>query len=268
MSEPITSTTTAPKLTFLQEAEKIEAEVGVWLDAKHLILLGLLIVALLGGVYLWESKRADVAETKAEAATLVANAAKEAGLSSATQNAANQEQAKEVEAALVAANTQLSTANAQLITSNVQLSTKLVTQQKTDAVLPPSGQAQRWAQLVPTAQVSVTSTGFAIDAAGGLSTILALETVQTNELEIENFKKEVANDTQELANSQLQLKAEQIAHQSDVANDQKQLVAAQDNLKKTQDQFTAYKHKARKNEIRAFFIGVFVGVIGGHAAGF
>ena len=45
-----------------------EAKIGVWLTAHHLILYIVLAVVLLGGVYLFVSKRADVADAKALAA--------------------------------------------------------------------------------------------------------------------------------------------------------------------------------------------------------
>ena len=76
MSAPATPLPTKPTLA---------QEVGIWLDPAHVVLVILLVVALLGGVYLWESKRAEVAEAKAEIATQVAEAAKQAALSSATK---------------------------------------------------------------------------------------------------------------------------------------------------------------------------------------
>ena len=261
------TTPTAPESTLAQEVATVEKKIGVWLDPAHIILVLLLIGALVGGAYLYESKRADVSDARAQIATQIAAAAQKTQADEAIQNAANQEQAKQVEAAMVAANQQLITANQQLVKANAQLSTQLATQKKVDAALPPSGQAQRWEQLVPQAQVSVTPTGFAIDPVGGLNTILALETVQTQGEQIKNFEAEVANDEKELANAQLSFKAEQAAHQSDLTNSQAKLIAAQDNLKKVNDDFTAYKHKARRNYIRAFFAGVIVGIIGGHAAG-
>src|ERR1700677_3117585 len=244
---PIVTTTTAKATpTIAKDIKVVEAKFAVLLDPKHLVLLGLLVIALLGGTYLWESKRADVAEAKAEVATQVAQVAREASASSAIQNAANQEQAKEVEAAMVAANQQLITANSQLTKANTQLASQLALQQKADAAMTPTQQSARWSQLVPTAVVTPTSVGFTIDANGGLLTIQDLEKINTDATTIANFEKEVANDEQEITNTQASLKAEQAAHQSDLANSQKQLTTAQDDLKQTKAEFVAYKHHARK----------------------
>lgn len=263
--------TPKPTETLVQEIEHGVAagakRIGLWLDPAHIILVIMLAFALLGGVYFFESKRADVAEAKAEVATQVLKVAQEAAASSAVQNAVQQEQSKAVEAAMAAANQQLITANSQLQNANKQLTNQLLTQQKTDATLPPSGQAQRWQQLVPQATVSVTPSGFSVDPVGGLATIQALEEIPVDRQTIANLTSEVSNDQKTIANDAVSLTAEKIAHASDVANDQKQLVASQDETKKVKDDFTVYKHKARKNIIKAFFIGVVVGVIGGHAAG-
>ena len=72
--------------------QKIVAEekaIGVWLNPTHIVLCVMLLFALLGGVYLFESKRADVAEAKAEAALVAAGGAFNAGGGSPTAAAAN-----------------------------------------------------------------------------------------------------------------------------------------------------------------------------------
>jgi hypothetical protein len=254
------STTTTGIAGVVKKAE-------LWLNPLHIILIMLLVGASLTGVYLYESKRADVAEAKAQAQGLVVEALKQAAAASAVQNAAQQAQSKATIEAMQAANAQLVTANQQLQSANAQLVTKLVTQQKKDATLPPSGQAQRWEQLVPQAQVSVTPTGFAIDSRGGLATIVALEEIPVDRQRIANFTKELADDEQEIANDIVSFNSEKAAHASDLANSQKQLAEANANTKKVQDDFNAYKHKARRNYIRWFLAGVIVGAVGAHAAG-
>ena len=250
--------------------QKIVAEekaIGVWLNPTHIVLCVMLLFALLGGVYLFESKRADVAEAKAEAATLVAKAAQEAGASAVIQNAAQQEKDKEIEAAMSAANSQLITANQQLQASNASLVSRLVTQQKTDTALPPSGQALRIEQLEPRATVTPIAGGFTLDGPGGLAILQDLEELPVDRAQIANLNTEVANEKQEIANDGISLAAEKSAHAGDVATGKQQLVAALDTNKATLAEFNAYKKKSRRNVIRAFFIGVVVGVVGGHAAG-
>jgi len=246
----------------------LEKEIGLWLNPLHIILMVFLLLSLLGGVYLYEAKRAEVAEATAKSQTQLVTALKEAAVTSAAENAALQLKTDATLEALKLANQQLALANQQLQASNAQLVNKLVAQQKKDATLPPSGQAQRWEQLVPQAQVSVTPTGFAVDSAGGLATLVALEEIPVDRQRIANLSEELANDEKQIANDAVSLKAEQAAHQSDVANDKKQLAEANGNTKKVQDDFDAYKHKARRNYVKAFFAGFVVGLVGGHAAGF
>lgn len=246
---------------------ELESKIGLWLNPLHIMLLVLLTFSLLGGVYLYEDRRAEVADANAKAQAQVVTALKEAAITSAAQNAALQLKTDATLEAMKLANQQLVTANNQLQSSNTQLILKLTAQQKTDATLPPSGQAQRWEGLVPTAKVSVTPTGFAVDAVGGLATLQSLEEIPVDRQRIANLGEALSNDEKQILNDAVSLKAEQAAHQSDVANDKKQLAESQGETKKVNDDFTAYKHKARRNYIRAFFAGVVVGLVGGHAAG-
>ncbi len=263
MSTPATPAVPVSAPTLVSEIKKVE----LWLNPLHIILIALLAVASLGGVYLYEAKRAEVAEANAKAQTVIVQALKEAAASSAVQNAAQQAQSQATIEAMKLANQQLVTANQQLQTSNAQLVSKLGTQQKKDATLPPTDQAQRWTQLVP-AQVSVTPSGFSVDAAGGLATIQALEEIPIDRQRIVNLSQELTNDEKQIANDSISLKAEQTAHASDVANDQKKLAEANGETKKVNDDFTVYKHKARKNYLKAFGIGFIAGIFAGHALGF
>ena len=265
---PATVKPAAPAPTIAQDISTDVKKIGVWLDPVHIILVIMLIFASLGGVYLFESKEADAAAARAEIATQAANAAQAASASQAIQNAAIQAQAKEVEAALTAANAQLAQANAQLIASNKQITNALVAQQAKVPTLPPAQQATLWEQLEPKATVTLTPTGFSVDQVGGVATIQDLQALAADKQQLANFQTEVNNDLTEITNEQAALAAEKKAHASDIAAEEAKLTAANDKYKELNDQFTEYKHKARRNYIKAFFIGVVVGVIGGHAAGF
>lgn len=263
----MTTTSTATP-TISSDISVLEKKVGVWLDPVHLVLVGLLVGALLIGVYLFEAKRAEVAEAKSEIAAEVLKKAQADAVVSAQANVVLQEQAKETEAALAAANTQLAAANQQLQAANQQLLNKLLAQQKTDAQLPPSGQAQRWQQLVPSATVTATPTGFTVDPVGGLATVQALEEIPTDRQELANLNNIITDDEKTILNDEKALDTEKVAHISDLDNDKKQLIASQDGTKKVQADFNAYKKKARKNYLKAFGLGFLAGVFGGHAAGF
>lgn len=55
-------------MPLVTEVKTLESKAGIWITAHHLLLYVLLGLALLGGVYLFVSKRADIAEAKAQAA--------------------------------------------------------------------------------------------------------------------------------------------------------------------------------------------------------
>jgi hypothetical protein len=265
---PATSKPATPAPTIAQDIATDVKKIGVWLDPMHIVLVIALILASLGGVYLFESKEAAASEARAQIATQVANAAQAASASQAIQNAAIQEQAKEVEAALTAANAQLAQANAQLIASNKQITTALVAQQAKVPTLPPAQQATLWEQLEPKATVTLTPSGFAVDQIGGVATIQDLQELPADRQKLTNFQAEVDNDLKEITNANAALAEEKKAHASDVAAEEAKLTAETAKYNELNDNFTTYKHKARRNYIKAFFLGFVAGVIGGHAAGF
>lgn len=244
------------------EIAKIE---GFIFDKTHLILAVVLIAALLSGVYLFESKRADAAEAKAEIATQVLKVAQKVAEDSAVQNAVQQTQSKALEEQMAEANTRLATANAQLQAANKQLATALAAQQKNDATLTPPAQAQRWEQLVPTAKVIVTSTGFAVDPQGGLDTLQALEELPFDRQLITNLNKTITNDEATIVNDAVSLAVEKKAHQSDNDNNLKQLTATNDATKKVQGDFDTYKTKAHRNFFKTVGICIGIGIgVGAH----
>lgn len=257
----------APTATLGSEIRAIEKKIGVWLDPAHIVLLTAFLVAAFFGAYVFQSGRVEVAQAKAAASTEALKVAQQAQASSAVQNAAQQEQSKEVEAAMSAANSQLALANTQLAAANKQLAVQLASQQKIDATLNPTQQSARWQQLVPASAVTPTPTGFAIDGAGGLATIQALEELPIDRTAIANDEKTIANLSATVANDAIALDSEKKAHVSDIVNDGKTLAESKAETKKVSDDFGAYKKKARRNYLRAFGLGFILGVFGAHAAG-
>ena len=250
------------------EIQKIESKLSWIVTPAHLILSGLLVVALLGAVYLFESKRADVADSQKAAAEQVAAIAEKAAADSAVQNASIQAQNQQVQATLSAANAQLQATVGQLKAANGQLANALAAQQKVDATLSPTSQAQRWQMLVPGSTVVSTTAGFSIDAAGGLATLQSLEEVTTDRERITNFTAELKADDDTITNTVQALQSEKAAHTADILNDQKQLTAALDENKKTLADFKAYKAHARKGYLKAFGLGFITGFFVGHSVTF
>ena len=246
-------------MTAIDEIKSIEKK--IWFDPTHIILALGLAAALFVGVYLFESKQVSIAEGKAAVATAVAAQAKEDAKASDAQNKQLQAQKDAVIAQLQAANQSLTDANTKLADAMKAEAAALANQKSVDRTMPPTQQAARWATLVPGAQVAPTPTGFAVDANGGLNTILQLEELPVVTKQLAQATQQLDNDKQVISNDALVLKAEQDKHASDVTNDGKQLVAAQDETKKVQADFTAYKKKSRRNILRAYVAGVVSGVV-------
>lgn len=248
-------------MTVADEIKTVEKRIGTFFDVKHIIMVLALGASIFTGVYLYESREVTKAQGEAAVATAVAKQAKDDAAASAVQNKELQAQKDAVIAQLQSANASLTDANAKLTDAMRAEAAALANQKSVDKTMLPTQQAARWAILVPGAQVAPTPTGFAVDAVGGLNTILQLEELPVVTKELAQANQQLDNDKQVISNDALVLKAEQDKHASDVVNDGKQLVAAQDETKKVQSDFTVYKKKSRRNILRAYVAGVVSGVV-------
>ena len=79
-------------MTTPTEIQSIETKAGVWITAHHAVLYILLGIALLAGVYIFESKYADIATAKANAAEQALAVEKDHSTQLANLYAANQAQ--------------------------------------------------------------------------------------------------------------------------------------------------------------------------------
>jgi hypothetical protein len=79
-------------MTTSTEIQSIETKAGVWITAHHAVLYILLGIALLAGVYIFESKYADIATAKANAAEQALAVEKDHNTQLANLYAANQAQ--------------------------------------------------------------------------------------------------------------------------------------------------------------------------------
>lgn len=260
--------TPAPSVTFASELVAAEKKLGAFLDPFHIILVVLLAAALLFGVYTFESGRVNVAEAKSAAANA---ALVEAKKTAADEQAAN----KDLQAQKDAAIQQLNTANATLAAANSKLAdamkaeaAALVNQKKTDVALPPAGQAARWQQLVPTAVVTPSPTGFEINQQGGVDTLLALEEVPVLTSELAQANTQLDNDAQRIQNDAVVLQDEKDKHASDLKADGAVLDESHKETAKVTQDFKTYKKKAHRNLIRAYVAGVVTGAVLWHALGF
>ncbi|VVB51953.1 Uncharacterised protein [uncultured archaeon] len=248
-------------ISFKAEVGIVEQKFLALLDLKHIILVMALVAAGLTATYLWQDRQVKIAEGKQAVAEAVAKQAADDAKKSAADNTLLQQQKDIVIAQLQASNDTLAKANQSLKDAIQAESFALANQQAKTKTLPPTEQAALWQTLVPSAVVAPTTTGFTINQQGGVDTLVNLEELPVDRTKIAQLSTALANDEQTIKNDAGILQAEKDKHTSDVANDGKQLIAAQDETKKVQAEFTTYKHKARKNVIKAFVVGYVAGLV-------
>lgn len=246
----------------------LKSTIGTFLDTKHLVLAGLLAIAIFFVVYTYDSRRVEAAEAAVhETNALAAQAAQEAR-TSAQQNAVIQAQTASQLAQLQAINLKLQASNAVLTQAISAQLAVLAKQKQTDAAMTPTEQSARWHALVPTATVAPTPMGFTVDATGGLATIEDLEELPVQQRQITQLESALDNDNTIIANDETLLAKEQAAHASDVDNDAKQLAAAKADTKKIQVNFDLYRKKTHRALLRAYAFGFATGALVTHALGF
>jgi hypothetical protein len=174
----------------------------------------------------------------------------------ATQNAALAQQVSADKAQLQALTDKLTAQNQQLTNANVALATALSKQQHTDATLPPTELAQRWAQLtpnMPAGGVTVSpDNSMKVTQAGAVATVQELEKGPALTQELANVTTQKQNDDQLLASSNKNI----FDLTAQVTGLNKQIV---DNNAVCQDQIKVVKDEARKSKRRWFIIGYIAG---------
>lgn len=176
----------------------------------------------------------------------------------ASQNAALATQVQADKAQLQALTDKLTAQNQQLANANVALATALSRQQHTDATLPPTELAQRWAQLtpnMPAGGVAVnTSNAVTVTQAGAVATVQQLEQVPVLKQELDNETTQKTNDDQLLASATKNI----FDLNTQVTGLNKSIV---DNAAVCQDQIKVVKDEARKSKRRWFVIGYVAGFL-------
>ena len=177
--------------------------------------------------------------------------------SQADKNAAIAEQvaiqAEQYKALAVQVNAQ----NAALEQANVNLANALIKQQRTDATLPPSELAKRWAALVPGMSeigMSWGATDMSLPHASAVATVQQLEEVPVLKTELSNSNKKLENVDTLLTASTGQI----TTLNSSVDGLRLQIV---DNAKVCTAQIAVVKAEARRSKRRWFIVGYVAGFI-------
>ena len=180
--------------------------------------------------------------------------AKVVAQSQADKTAALAAQVEQQSAQYQALATKLDAQNAALVAANTQLATALAQRQKTDASLPPTELANRWAVLVPQAKPTVTATGLAVDTPGAVATVQQLESVPVLSAQLGNERTQLESTQKLLGLSQ----NETTTLSSEVSSLRVQI---KDNQTVCNQQIAVVKAEARKSKRRWFLIGFVSGFI-------
>ena len=171
----------------------------------------------------------------------------------ASKNAAITAQVASDKAAFDALQTKLQAEDAALVQANVALATALTTQQKTDAILPPTDLVARWNSLVPQAAASVTPNGVTLPSAGAVATVQQLELIPVQQQELTNEQTLVANGNA-LAAAQTKQVTDLTAQVTGLK------LQSVDDAKVCQAQIAVVKADARKSKRRWFVAGFAAGI--------
>lgn len=242
------------------ELQAIEKRIGLFFDPAHLLLTGLLAVAIIFGVYHFVSRRADQADGRAAVAQAVAKQAADDAAVSAKTNAQFQAETTAQLAEMQQARAALQQQNTQLTQALRDSTAALKSAQATNVTRNPSERAARWQQLVPGATVSpVASGGYALDESSGLATLNALENLPIFTQKVDTLTKQLAISQQLDDSYAASLKKEQDAHKSDTDNDGKQLTAANKRADGIQADYDKLKADCRKSKFKLVAIAYAAG---------
>jgi hypothetical protein len=248
---------------------------GTFLTPGHLILTGLLLLATFGCAYLYGSRRAEIADAKVKVVTAVeaqfkkdAQQAEIVASDNDKQNKALQAKSAEQLAQLEVDNDQLLQANKKLVAAISLSNQQLANQKKLDSTLTPTDQSKRWQALVPNATVTPTSSGFTIDAQGGLLTIQDLEALPIYAVEVKDLQSELTNDDTRIATDAQALAIETQAHKSDLVNSSLLLAASRLEISQAkaetavvQAKLNAQKKATMRTRLRWFGAGFVTGIV-------
>jgi hypothetical protein len=219
------------------------------LDHERLLIVIIAAVVIFLGYVKVTNIIAEHDKAQLQQAQIVAN-------QQAAQNAVLAKQAQDDAAKLQALTAQLEAQNQQLANANTQLAAALSKQQKTDATLPPTDLANRWAQLtpnMPAAGVTPQTDGtMKVTQAAAVATTQQLEQVPVLKQELDNETTAKNNDDQLLSASNKNI----FDLNAQVGGLQKQIT---DNDKVCQAAIKVEKDNARKGKRKWFIIGYIAG---------
>jgi len=240
----------------------VEKDFALVFTKSHIIMAVIILACLLGLAWFWKDHAAASADLAAAVADQKAVAADTLNKQLQQQNTVTQQQTQAQIAALTIQNQSLQAQIAALVNAISTRNTVLVTQQKTDATLPPTDLSTRWQSLVhmPTGVVPSTS-GFSVSPPAAVATVQELESIDTITADNTDLKQQVVDldgvighDGTIMSASTDALISEKKAHASDQATCTTDLAAKDATIKQV-------KADAAKGKAKWFIIGGIIGEI-------
>lgn len=224
------------------------------LDRHHIILYVIAGALALGGVYLIESRVADKAQSKADAAVAQAQLLQQ-------QNAAFQTQVQAQLTSLANQNALLAVQNAQLTSAisardaAVKQSVAAIPAMSQDAVA--SG-IQNGLALAPSDIQATPSGSYTVSRPGANAILGSIQREVALSADLQDATSQVTNLNAALKNDGQELTLEKQSHASDLS-------ACQADIKASKAETKAAVAKGRRNWFKGFFVGVVTGFVGARA---
>ena len=234
---------------FISAFTKVESEAKKIINfgLSHLILLVLLFVAIFGASYFYTSKRAEVAELRAEASAALAKQAD-------ANNVAFQLATKQEIGALKQQNLALTTQVATLAGAIARRDAALQTRKVEIKQLPPTQLATQWGSAAHEPAPTVSTDGNLLTPLPlAQKSLIALEEVPVLQKDKGDLQQSLGIQTQATLNSDAARTREEQAHLSD------NLTCKADKTALT-DQIDKVKKEATRGKLRTFLYGVGVGI--------
>lgn len=243
------------------ELDKLEQEAkAIYTFGKsHIVLTIALAAALLFGIYTFDSRRAERADSRAAIAEANAKAAEKKADQADAANKQFQTDAAAKEQANANRVMQLQQEVDSLAKAMAQRNIELDKRQKTDATLPPTELAGRWNMLtnVPGA-VTTTASGYAVTQQGAVATVQALESVPVLTQNVKDLTSTVDLEKQQIALKDSTIALEIARRGSDGSACEAKLAAKDLDIKARDAEIKDIKANQRKKSLKYMVLGGFI----------
>jgi hypothetical protein len=240
--------TTTPSSSLSEQVETKLKTDYTWLQT-HILNLAITGLLVLGGIY-------GVESIIARHDALVSNHYDALAAQSAVQNQVIQKQTADQISQLAAQNSQLQSQVSSLAQAISSRDAALLTLQKQVVNMQPPALAAEWPKYITHGTVTALPDGVKLDTPAAQDSLQQLESVPVLQADKKNLQDQTANQAVEITNDQTSLKASFDA----LANEKLSHIADQ---KACEADKKTLKAQARKGKLKAFFLGVVTGLVGG-----